>query len=68
MTNFQTLQLLIDKYDFVDLGQDENKTYLHDVYTPVGALPAPISEFIVCHFKTTLLNHNQIKFIVNEKN
>jgi hypothetical protein len=68
MTNYQRLEVLVNKYDSVQLGQDDNKPELFDVFTPDAFLPAPISDFIICHFHTRSISRQQIKFIVKVKN
>jgi len=68
MTHFERLEALVKSYKNVDLGQDENKKELFDVFTPDAYLPAPIADFIAAHFHMRMINRNQIKFIVKEKN
>jgi len=68
MTHFERLEELVKSYKGVLLGQDSSKKELFDVFTPDAYLPAPIADFIAAKFHIRLMNRNQIKFIVDEKN
>ena len=67
MTNYQKLQELAKDYDSLFIGPEDNSETLCYAFTTDKNLPATIYDFILKHFKTRLMEDNQIVFIVETK-